>query len=408
MGKKEIDHISRILAEEKIVVFSPYEDEIYSEIEKCQNCSLCLAFCPVFEVTDKFYPGPRGIADELSRDVREFWRASNIVYMCTLCGQCQEKCPVNAPIPEVVVLLRSKIFVQRPDLVPEELKTLLENVSKYGYIFEPMSNEERGESLKGRLEMIGLPLTKDPPLEKGSKIAYFPGCQAETRLLDVKEAGKLVLEAFNVNYGIPEGWKCCGLPIRLIGDSAMADELQRGFFEKIKELGVREVVTTCAGCASELRAAAKHLGSGIHVRHLIEFLFEEVGVDVISRKACNGGNVKVALHEPCHLGRHVGRYVVAYAERILKALPNVNYAGMKGADECCGAGGLLKFHDPTVSAAIRSRKLDVISKSGAGLVVAPCPLCTVNISEGVARRKLSVGIDDFTVFLAKRIYSKEV
>lgn len=404
--RKELEHISRILAEEKIAVFSQYEDEIYSEVEKCQNCSLCLSFCPVFEATGEFYPGPRGIADELSRDVREFWRTSSIVYMCTLCGQCQEKCPVNVPIPEVVMLLRSKIFIQRPDLVPEELKALLENVSKYGYIFEPMSHEEREESLRGRLEIIGLPLRGDNPLKGGDQVAYFPGCQAETKLLEVKEAGKLVLEAFGVNYGIPERWKCCGLPVRLVGDSAMADELQRSFLEEMSKLDVRDVVVTCAGCASELKAATRRLGSDIRVRHLVEFLFEEVGAEAISRKARHSGNVKVVLHEPCHLNRHIGRYTIDYAERILESLPGVDYVGMRKADECCGAGGLVRFHNPSISAAIRSKKLEEVSKSGAEVVVAPCPLCVVNISEGATRRKVSVGVDDLAVFLAKRIYSK--
>ncbi len=403
MGKKEIEHINRVLSEEKIVVFSPYEDELYSGMEKCLNCSLCLTFCPVFEATSGFYPGPRGIADELSRDVREFWAASEIVYMCTLCGQCQDRCPVNVPVPNTVLLLRSKIFLQKPDAVPRELKALLENVSKYGYVFEPMSSEEREESLKGRMERLGLPLIANPPLEDAGQVAYFPGCQAEVRLLEVKEAGKLVLQAFNVNYGIPRDWKCCGLPVRLVGDSAMADELQRKFFSDIEKLGVREVIVTCAGCASELKEAAKRLGSEISVKHLVEFLFEEVGVDAIRRRAKKGGNVKVTFHEPCHLSRHVGRYLVDYAERILEALPGVELVKMDGADLCCGGGGLLRFHKPSISASIRSRKVDAISSSGAEVAVTPCPLCVVNISEGIVRKRVNVGIDDLAVFLAKRI-----
>lgn len=405
MERKEVLHIKKVLAEEKIAIFSPYEDEIYSEMEKCQNCSLCLTFCPVFEATGRFYPGPRGIADELSRDVREFWRVGEIVYMCTLCGRCQEKCPTNVPVPEAVMLLRAKIFVQRPELVPEEFKLLLESVSRYGYIFEPMSPEERKESAEWRLKALGLPLRDDVPLREEGQVAYFPGCQAETKLLEVKEAGKLVLEAFEVNYGVPEGWKCCGLPVRLAGDAAMADKLQREFFEKIKEIGVKEVVATCAGCTSELKLAAKRLGYNVRVRHLVEFLFEEVGVEAISRKARNGGTVRVALHHSCHLSRHVGRYTIDYAERILRALPNVEYVSLQDAGECCGAGGLLRFYSPAVSALIRSKKLDVVSRSDIGTLVSPCPLCSINISEGATRKRISVTVDDLAVFLAKRMYS---
>ncbi|MEM1884523.1 MAG: (Fe-S)-binding protein, partial [Candidatus Jordarchaeales archaeon] len=296
--------------------------------------------------------------------------------------------------------------VQRPDLVPEEFKSLLENVSRYGYIFEPMSPEERKERVEWRLKALGLPLRGDVPLREEGQVAYFPGCQAEAKLLEVKEAGKLVLEAFEVYYGIPEGWKCCGLPVRLAGDVAMADKLQQDFFGKMEEIGVREVVATCAGCTSELKLAAKRLGYDIRVRHLVEFLFEEVGVDAISKKARNGDKIKVALHQSCHLGRHVGRYTIDYAERILEALPNVEYVILQDDGECCGAGGLLRFYNPTVSALIRSKRLDAVSRSDIGSLVTPCPLCTINISEGVTRKRINVTVDDFVVFLAKRIYSE--
>ncbi len=406
MGRREMEHISKILAEEDISVFTSYEAEVFSQIENCQNCSLCITYCPVFKATSQFYPGPRGIADELSRNVREFWQTKDVVYMCTLCGRCQEVCPKNVPVSEAVKLIRAKIFVQRQNLVPEQLRRLLDNISRYGYIFEPMDREERVESVRGRLERLGLPYIEDAPLDgsKG-KVAYFPGCQAETRLLEVKEAGKLVLAKFNVDYGIPEGWKCCGLPVRLIGDGATADTLQKEFFRGMKDADVSEIVVTCAGCASELKNAAKRLRQQITVRHIVEYLFEEVGIEAIREKATHGGKVRVTLHEPCHLSRHVGRYVIEYAEEILKALPNVEYVGMEGADECCGAGGLLKFHFPSIAGKIRSEKLKKILEAEVDFVVTPCPLCVVNISEGVARKKIRISVDDLTVFLARRLYA---
>ena len=81
----------------------------------CINCGLCIQHCPVVAAVGvQRFSGPRSIGVELSRSPPEFWSTADIVYLCTGCGTCREVCPKNVNIPEVVNMIRTRIFDHRP------------------------------------------------------------------------------------------------------------------------------------------------------------------------------------------------------------------------------------------------------------------------------------------------------
>lgn len=83
----------------------------YREILKCIRCGACLNVCPVYRQASghayrHVYPGPVGAvlapALEGVEDYGDLPKAS------TLCGSCEEVCPVIIPIPDMLVRLRSE------------------------------------------------------------------------------------------------------------------------------------------------------------------------------------------------------------------------------------------------------------------------------------------------------------
>jgi len=405
LPEKEMKHIKGILKEEDITLIEPDEEEAYRKIEACQNCGLCLAFCPILEVLPhESYSGPRSITSELSRTVREFWKAKDVVYYCTLCGRCQEICSKNVPVPRAVTLIRAKLFKQRRDLVPKSFETMLESLHEHGLAFEPAAEDERVERAKGRLEMLGLPYVPDR-VESNAEVLYFPGCQADILLPEIRESAKLVLEKLGADYTLLPGLKCCGLPSVLMGDSEMADELEKDFLEKVKNLGVKTVVTTCAGCTATLEGIRQRNDADFMVKHVIEYIVEDVGKEKFRELfGDHPGRVTVTLHAPCHLDRHVGKYTTDYAEEILEMLPGVEFRRLEDPERCCGAGGLLNLYNPRVSRAIVRKEIEDIQRSGAQTVVTPCPLCLVQIDQALFKKKAKQEALDYTVFLAKRLY----
>ena len=66
------------------------KEEIIEITEKCIKCGLCKELCPVFLILREEQYSPRGHAILLSNKVYD-----KILFDCTLCKSCEEKCPLN-------------------------------------------------------------------------------------------------------------------------------------------------------------------------------------------------------------------------------------------------------------------------------------------------------------------------
>ena len=399
------------LKEERIQPYSLHELEIIKSVEQCINCGLCLSHCPVVTSIglDRF-SGPRSIAVELSRSPPEFWSAADKIYLCTGCGTCREVCPKNVNIPEVVNLVRARIFQQRPDLVPKGLVEQDVVINAHNLAFEPWEDpEEKEDSRMMRLERLGLPTIPDK-IETGAEVLFYPGCQAEERAQEVKESAKVILEQFGISYTLLEEMSCCGLPSALIGNQEKASELASLMKHKVKELGISKIVTTCAGCTSSLNDMSEQGEWGIPVFHMLEYLVEEIGIKTLSKafkSKSTGETIAVTVHDPCHLIKHTSRQVMEHALQILRAIPDVDIIESTLHDSCCGGGGLVARHAPDVSKRIVRENISAIENTGADRVVTPCPLCTAQLEDSLYRAGKSVEVDDLTVFIAQKLIKPE-
>ena len=90
-------------------------DQIGREALKCIRCSACLNVCPVYERAGghsygSTYPGPIGaiLTPQLTgMDSADDPNAS-LPYASSLCGRCDEVCPVKIPITDILLELRHR------------------------------------------------------------------------------------------------------------------------------------------------------------------------------------------------------------------------------------------------------------------------------------------------------------
>jgi len=408
--EEAFEFVKHTLKEERITPYRKDEIEIVHSVEDCINCGLCINHCPVVAAigVDRF-TGPRSIAVELSRSPPEFWSTADKVYLCTGCGTCREVCPKNVNIPEVVNLVRARIFKHRPDLVPKGLHVVREIITKYNLAFEPWEDpEEKVESRDVRLERLGIPYIEDI-IKTGAEVLFYPGCQAEELAQEVREAAKAVLSYFNVDFTLIDEMSCCGLPSELMGDDETSRKLSALLKGKVEALGIKKVVTTCAGCTSMLSKISQRDNWDIPIYHMVEYLVEEVGLVQISEalgSTSEFSDVTVTVHDPCHLIRHTSRRTMEDAIEILKAINGVKIVISEAEDSCCGGGGLVAYHSKDVANAVVQENLVAINKTGADRILAPCPLCTAQIEANLFRSGSSVEVDDLMVFIAKRLPKK--
>ncbi|MCT2338589.1 LutB/LldF family L-lactate oxidation iron-sulfur protein [Corynebacterium sp. p3-SID1056] len=99
-------------------------NEIGREALKCIRCSACLNVCPVYERAGghsygSTYPGPIGaiLTPQLTgmEDLND--PNSSLPYASSLCGRCNEVCPVKIPITDILLEMRhQKVEQHNPPL----------------------------------------------------------------------------------------------------------------------------------------------------------------------------------------------------------------------------------------------------------------------------------------------------
>ncbi len=85
-------------------------NEIGVQALKCIRCSACLNVCPVYEragghAYGSTYPGPIGISltPQLTGMKDHNDPSASLPYACSLCGRCDEVCPVKIPLSDVIL-----------------------------------------------------------------------------------------------------------------------------------------------------------------------------------------------------------------------------------------------------------------------------------------------------------------
>jgi len=83
------------------------------EILRCIRCGACLNVCPVYRQVSghayrSVYPGPVGAVLSPLLAGERFATLADLPKASSLCGACNEVCPVNIPIPDLLLRLRNK------------------------------------------------------------------------------------------------------------------------------------------------------------------------------------------------------------------------------------------------------------------------------------------------------------
>jgi heterodisulfide reductase subunit C len=113
----------------------------------CYACGTCSASCPVRAIDDEF--NPRRIIRLALLGLKDEVLQSDFIWLCTGCYICQERCPQDVRITELMMAFRN---VATEEGYPHPtVKAIADMVDKFGIIMEigEFENEKR--------EKIGLP-----------------------------------------------------------------------------------------------------------------------------------------------------------------------------------------------------------------------------------------------------------
>lgn len=212
----------------------------------------------------------------------------------------------------------------------------------------------------------------------------FTGCVNAGLFARVNGATKRVLAVNGVNTETPVGQVCCGALHAHTGDLEGARLLAR---QNIAAFGSSDepIITNAGGCGAMLVSYAHLLAGDATIAAEAQRFAKRIR-DVSQQLETNpikeGASLESAVtyDASCHLLH--GQHAAEAPLKMLRAIPNLNFVPLEGAERCCGGAGVYNLLEPALSAGVLKEKLTHIRETGAKVLATGNPGCQMQIGAG--------------------------
>ena len=249
-------------------------------------------------------------------------------------------------------------------------------------------------------------------LSKGkekAEVLFYPGCTYayDPRITEnIRDIAVLMHEA-GIDFGIlGNAEKCCGSTAFNLGYVKVLEKYGAANIETFNNLGVKTIVTPCAGCYNTIKNVYAQLGAcEYEVKHSVVILAELVKQGKL--KPTRPIDTMVTYHDPCHLGRH-GEIYDAPRE-ILQSIPGLKLIEMDRIREyafCCGGGGGARTGKLDFALATARRRVDEAEETGAELLVTACPFCEQNFLDYMDATGSKLDLIDVVALLKRSVFGE--
>lgn len=231
--------------------------------------------------------------------------------------------------------------------------------------------------------------------------AYYPGCSLEHTASPYDKSIRAVFGALGVGLHEIEDWNCCGATMymsvkKIVGYSISARNLAIA-----QNMGM-QICAPCSSCYTILRKTNRHIAwdpkerakinealkaaelsydTLVDVRHPLDILVNDIGLEAISEKVTNSlKGIKVAPYYGCQIVRPHGQFDDVddpmTMDRLLSSL-GADVVPYPSKVRCCG--GMLMTTAEEIALTLNLKLLERAEDSGADMIATACPLCQMNL-----------------------------
>jgi glycolate oxidase iron-sulfur subunit len=416
----------------------PPEQEL---VEDCVHCGFCLPTCPTYVLWSEEMDSPRGRIVLMSEGLQEGSELTPAMVdhfdNCLGCMACVTACPSGVRYDLLIEDTRQQVERRHPRNARERLlrRVLFATFPHPGRLRAtvPLIVAFRRSGLAARLQrsrlLDRLPLARTlselaPPVtlrdavhrlpavtkargERRGTVGFLQGCVQRAYFGDVNAATVAVLAAEGFEVHAPRAPRCCGALGLHAGqeeDSLPLAKATIAAFERFDH-----VVVNAAGCGSAIKDYGHLLRDDPQWRERAERLsarardVHELLGSVEPRAPRGRIELKVAYHDACHLAHAQG--VRSQPRELLRGIPGLELVEPAEWELCCGSAGIYNLTRPDAAGDLGVRKADNLLATGADVIAAANPGCTLQIAAHLQRKGRPLEILHPMQLLARSIAS---
>jgi heterodisulfide reductase subunit B len=397
----------------------------------CYQCGACVGDCPAATYSDAFNPRELmlkvlyGLGDELLGE-------DSVLWLCTNCYNCHERCPQEVKPVEVIISLKNMLADR--GIYPGAAERIIKTFETTG------RTTPGGPAVDRQRERFGLPPLQPVPMDeihplmepgeepvaagprpapepagerpspaktKQKRFAFFPGCLIPSRHPAMEFAIRKTLKSLDVEVVDLEGTSCCPDPIYFKSKDKMTWLSVAARNLTLAEEQGLDIFTNCSGCTATLSETChllqdeelkgrvngrlarigRHYAGTTKVKHVAVLLRDEIGYERIRRSVVRPlRGLKVAIHYGCHLLKpsRVMEVDDPNDPEVLERLVEAIGATPVRHDNwylCCGKA----CQDEDVPAKMMRDLLGAVRKEQAELLCLICPTCFGQFDHGQAK-----------------------
>jgi glycolate oxidase iron-sulfur subunit len=354
---------------------SEISPEMVTHFDRCLGCMACVTACPSGVQYDRLIERTR---PQLERQVERKWHKRalrrGVFELFTHPGRLRALAPLMALERRIGIAER----VAELPLVRDNarLRTMLKLMP----------------DVPARAAVRRLPSVVHPRGAARGRIAFMQGCVQRVWFSDVNVATVRVLAAEGFEVHTKAQPRCCGA---LTMHSGIEDEALGLAKETIAAYeGYDVVVANVAGCGSAMKDyghmladdpewAGRAQAFSAKVRDVLEVLAEHE-----PRAERHPLELTVAYHDACHLAHAQG--VRQPPREVLRSIPGLELVEPAEWELCCGSAGIYNVMQPEAAEKLGKRKAANLIATGAQVIAAANPGCTMQIAAHLDGRPIPV------------------
>ncbi|MCX9013285.1 MAG: CoB--CoM heterodisulfide reductase iron-sulfur subunit B family protein [Candidatus Methanoperedens sp.] len=246
------------------------------------------------------------------------------------------------------------------------------------------------------------------------KLAYYPGCTLHGTAREYDASTKAVCKTAGIELTEIEDWNCCGA-LEAIFDKELSMGLSARNNMLARKTGL-DLVIPCSICSHNLSRADKAMREnegfrtkietamgekyeGIKIKHLLDVIVNDVGIETLSGKFTKKMNgIKAVPYYGCLLVRpsEVSKFDNPDNPQSLDALIKATGAQcltFTQKTKCCG--GNLLMSNQEYAFKLTKKLFDEAKSAGANCIVVACPMCHMLLDgqQAMIEKELDTVID---------------